>query len=246
MKQLLSVATLCFLFGCQNTPDTSKGETPIDSMRNTKEQITVDSFYIDESEINGGAEYKEYTTDTIVNICFDEFSVKINRLVVYEHSDSIYDVKKDTLFLTIELAETIEGQQINLSQINIENIVVEQAYETSVTVMNEGPHCDLLDWNHYTSPWIPLQTKSKNIYIAKKYTETERQLFPEVSLDELKKTVKNYCESKWFKLIGDIKSVNDYPCAVGISKYFIRISGVEPITRKKIVKLIILEQLMGC
>jgi hypothetical protein len=177
---------------------------------NNSELFSIDSndFYIDESEIDGGNTPREYIyPDTIVFATYPEFSISISRLIVYEDKEKLRNIKNDTTFLTIDLAETLEGQQIEIIPKNLVDITVEQCYQTSLTIYNEGPHCDLLEWRHYTSAWQTLEGKS-NIFTANKYTEAERKKFPVVSLDEVKIVAKNYCQGKFFKLIGEIKSIN--------------------------------------
>jgi len=36
-----------------------------------------------------------------------------------------------------------------------------QSFENSITIINEGPHCDLVKWKHYNSEWKELKTKKQ-------------------------------------------------------------------------------------
>ena len=76
------------------------------------------------------------------------------------------ETQKDTVYLYSELGETIEGQTISISTEQLINLTIEQRYETSVTIMGEGPHCDLIDWKHYDSEWKTLKLiKLDNLFV---------------------------------------------------------------------------------
>ena len=68
---------------------------------------------------------------------------------------------------------------------------IEQRYETSLTIMNEGPHIDLLDWKHYISERKELETGDGLTFLSKEVSSEE---FPEVSQTEIVKTVRKEAE----------------------------------------------------
>ena len=49
--------------------------------------------------------------------------------------------------------------------------------------MNEGPHCDLIDWKHFYSDWNKLQANSKGQFICDKYSVKDHEKFPEIPID---------------------------------------------------------------
>src|SRR5688572_31178406 len=55
----------------------------------------------------------------------------------------------------LELGDSVEGAILELvsEPSNLASFSVQVQYETSVTIMNEGPHLDLVEWKHYTSEW---------------------------------------------------------------------------------------------
>ncbi|HAK31783.1 MAG TPA: hypothetical protein DCO90_21685 [Sphingobacterium sp.] len=65
-------------------------------------------------------------------------------------------------------------------------------------------------------------------------------------MDELKQKVKEQCGEEWFKLLTKVKSPSEYPSAVGISRYFLRIACRLKDNGKKVTKLIIIKTPMGC
>ncbi len=188
----------------------------------------------------------EIAVDTITTIKFNELSISINRLIIYDEDKKIDKIQNDTVEIYAELGETIEGQLISISNNQLIGLIVEQRYETSVTIMNEGPHCDLTDWKHFYSDWKPLQTNSTGQFICDKYTEKEYKKFPKISIDDLKQKVKEQCGDEWLKLIKKVKTPTEYPSDVSISRYYLRVTGQRKDNGLTVTKLIVIETPMGC
>ncbi|AMM52959.1 hypothetical protein TH61_14240 [Rufibacter sp. DG15C] len=189
--------------------------------------------------------------DTTMTLKFEEFSVTINRFMVsddyVDQSEKFRNVlDNDTIDVFTDFTETLEGQTVIIASNTLENIIIEQAFETSATIMDEGPHCDLLNWKHHKSPWDTLKANKQGYYIANKYTEADWERFPEVNLDELKAAVSKECGEEWVKHIKNVKSVKDYPSGVSLSHYLLRISGTHKTTGKSVSKLVRFEVPMGC
>jgi len=89
MRQLKYILNLFFgilFISCENI------QTEKNKIENTEDftvkTISVDSFYIDESEINGGAEYKEYIPDSSkIN---SPFQIELNNALKMESIDEYY------------------------------------------------------------------------------------------------------------------------------------------------------------
>jgi hypothetical protein len=184
--------------------------------------------------------------DTSTSIKFPEFMVTINRLVEYDTAGEMKEIQKDTAYVEAEVGENIEGQQLTINSDLLNDLKVEQRYETSVTIMDEGPHCDLTNWKHYYSDWHRLNSIGAGKYTCEKYTEQERQKFPGVSIQELRNAVAKHCGKEWTGFVSKVKSPTDYPSGVSISNYFLRISGIRKDNGRKIVKVIVIESPMGC
>lgn len=177
-------------------------------------------------------------------IQFQNFSLEIESLELWEQSKLL-----DITFLAdsevdIELGETLEGSTIKVLNSQLSNINIEMRYETSISIMNEGPHCDLIDWKHYTSDWSELSTEGTNFFKAASYSTQDWERFPEVTVDEILEAVKQEC-SGWEDHARTIKSPNDYPSAVGVSRYFLRISGTDK-TGKQVTRTLTFNVPMGC
>ncbi len=145
-----------------------------------------------------------------------------------------------------DVGATLDSSKIVIHSDKYVDLFVYQAFETSVTIMNEGPHCDLIDWKHYNSNWIPLVNVSSNIFRATTFTVKESTFFPKVTIQEVIGAVTEKCGSKWADLMQNSKSVYDYPCEIAISRFFFRITAIDKLTGGKIDKKITILIPMGC
>ncbi len=107
---------------------------------------------------------------------------------------------------------------------------VAQQFETSLTLMNEGPHLDLLDWRHHVSPWMELPSADGLTFQA---IEIASESFPAVSREEIVAAVNEERRrsarqgydpgDKWTKLAEHCASPTTYPCGVSVSKVRLRV-----------------------
>lgn len=245
MKSLrigISLLTSTVIWSCQTSNSTKSTEVFIQS----------DTTYIDTSDVVIGKKEvsdkakNEVVEDTITNINFEELSISINRLVVFDEGKKLNQTQRDTVYLYSELGETIEGQTISISADLLADLTIEQCYETSVTIMGEGPHCDLINWKHYNSKWKILKINKAGQFICDSYSEKESEKFPEIQISELKAKVKEQCGNEFYNPILKIKVPTEYPSGVGISRYFLRLTGQRKDNRQKVTKFVIFEVAMGC
>lgn len=239
-RNLFYILILCLLFSCKNASvnntDTIHSETNNkDSSNDTNQTDAYSTLSNDEPII-----------DTITTIKYNELTISINRLVIYDEENKLKQLQKDTVELYAELGENIEGKRISISSNQLTNIIVEQCYETSISIQNEGPHCDLTEWTHYYSDWNLLTTTNSGQFICDKYTEKQNQKFLNIPIEDVKQKVKEQCGNDWFTLVENITSPTEYPSSVAISRYFIKVSGIKKDTGQTVTKLIIIEVPMGC
>ena len=239
-QNIISILILTILCSCNNTSTNKTETTQNDSIVNDTISISNQTNVL-ATPIND-----EVAVDTITTIKFIELSISINRLIIYDEDKKIDQIQKDTVEIYAELGETIEGQLISISSDQLTGLTVEQRYETSVTILNEGPHCDLTDWKHFYSDWKRLQPKSTGQFICDKYTEKEYEKFPKISIDDLKQKVKEQCGDEWFKLVEKVKAPTEYPSGVSISRYYLRVTGQRKDNGQTVTKLIVIETPMGC
>jgi len=241
MKSIIiaSIALACTIFFACNETNLSYTKTSLgDSLIKQSDSI----FHPKDSQAHV---HYDGNVDTITTLTFEEFSISINRLIVSEDVNS-NEIQSDTIEINIELGETIEGQLISITSSQLTRFEVEQRYETSVTINNEGPHCDLTEWKHFYSNWTPLQINRVGDFICTTYSEKDIEKFPNISINELKEKVREACGEEWAHHVSKIKSLTEYPSSVGISRYFLKITGRHKATGQIVTKLIILVNPMGC
>ena len=148
----------------------------------------------------------------------------------------------DSTAKSITLQPKTEGRQFR----------VEQRYETSLTLMNEGPHMDLVDWKHYISQWQVAEKRSGLTFLSK---EVSSDRFPKVTQTEIIEAARAQSKKwasrgydageRWVGLARQCKGPNEYPCGVSVSKVILRIMVREAGAWKEIqnIELIIP---MGC
>ena len=127
------------------------------------------------------------------------------------------------------LGENIENQVIALHPFpnDLREFKVEQQFETSMTIMDEGPHYDLTDWKHYISDWQEIQKLAENRFLTSKIDEADSIKFPKVTSKEIYRAVSKNGDEKWVEHARLCKSPNDYPCGVSVSKISFRIMAKE-------------------
>ncbi len=225
-------------------------DTPI--IQQQKQNLKQTGHHVDREVNISDRQIDTVATAEAVNETKSNTTIKFNDLVVSIQDLAIFNpekldsVQRDTIEVEAEVGESIEGSSISILSDHISDFRVEQSYETSATIMNEGPHCDLIEWKHFNSGWKSLRQNANGRFLCAEYTEGERTIFPGVSMEELKQKVKEQCGEEWVKLLVKVKSPTEYPCAIGISRYFLRITGFRKDSGKKTTKLIVLKTPMGC
>lgn len=108
-------------------------------------------------------------------------------------------------------------------------------YESSFTIMDDGPHCDLTAWKHGYNDWENLPyKKNKNGYIDIPVYDSRIKLpYPDTEIEALKEAVKNHCDGKWSELIKNTETIDEYPIGMSASAFIFRVQetdGVKPTT----------------
>lgn len=128
--------------------------------------------------------------------------------------------------LTLDLGDNLERIRVRgLAIRKGEELIVEQRFETSVSLSNEGPHQDLTQWKHGHTAWVRLEKVAPaEFQIIELSPETELP-FPEVTTEEIVAALKKKkdVEPHWFELAAQCKTARTAPCGVGVSRISFRI-----------------------
>lgn len=155
-------------------------------------------------------------------------------------SDKMILNKEKPTRVDLELGDTLKSIVIEGEG---EYIVIQQT-ETSVTIMNEGPHYDLVDWKHgYSKKMDLLKKGNEHFYLDHK----DKIEFPKVDLSELVKEAKRVGGEQYETIAKQCKSPKDYPCGVSPSKHIFwikeKVKGKKNHKELGVIELIIP---MGC
>lgn len=111
---------------------------------------------------------------------------------------------------------------------------VTQQFETSLSLMDEGPHMDLRDWRHHVSSWQELPSADGLTFHA---IEIASEAFPAVTREEIVTAVREESlrwvgkghdpGARWTTLAGRCTSPTTYPCGVSVSKVRLRVQVAE-------------------
>ncbi|MBO3115401.1 SH3 domain-containing protein [Winogradskyella sp. DF17] len=129
----------------------------------------------------------------------------------------------DTIKIGVTLGDSPEGKILIVNNKDYKRISVFQRFESSITIMNEGPHCDLTEWKHYHSQWKPIEAITKTKFKTLSYNQGGRQQFIDIDIRALKEEVENKCGKDWSNYVKGIKTLNDYPVGISINGIFLKV-----------------------
>lgn len=192
--------------------------------------------------------------DTVVVwLSAEAFELKFDSLSVYLDSLEFYldttNKTGDTVLFDLELGSSLGSRYFKVETLfDSCSIIVLQQFETSLTIQNEGPHCDLTDWKHYYSEPDTLSLiDSSGVYQFKNnYEDSTRSNFPDVKMKEVLKAIKENCDEEWMNLVKESENVNSYPLSVSISKEIIKILVIDEAGEIIQEKILIFMVPMGC
>ena len=130
----------------------------------------------------------------------------------------------------LDLGDNIDAQVIKITSNKTRKFKILVQFETSLTIMDEGPHINLTEWKHCTTDWVNLKSVQANEYKMPEAVLIDETCFPKVSDEEIRTEVQRVGAERWSSLLkGDI-DVNNYPLGVSLSTVRIRIQ--EKVTGK--------------
>lgn len=187
--------------------------------------------------------YSQTIKPTIIHL--EDLTIELVDFASYDKVELELTSSSDTEIFA-DLGETFEGTLIKISSGKLGKIELEQRLETSVTIMDEGAHCDLTEWRHYSTGWKKLIGDTNSTFKTFSYINGETSKFPKVDMRELSEEAKKECGQMWADLAMKAKSPREYPCTITVSRFFIKIKGIKTLTGEKFEKVITIIMPMGC
>lgn len=121
------------------------------------------------------------------------------------------------------LGEDLDDQEVtlNLADHSVDYRMF-QRYRTSMSISNEGPHLDLVDWRHFDSPWSQLPSLSPRRFRTLRSDQMDSGKFPPTTQSEILDEVRRHVgtDSPFLDLVKTCHGPNDAPCWVGISSIY--------------------------
>lgn len=215
--------------------------------RNTESQVIMDldKSQVDSIPISKNDEVDLNQTKGLL-ICFAEFSIYIDNIEYWDEEGDLKKTQNDSVNVFLDIGEIIGGNSIKITDCKYDQIEIYQKFENSITIMNEGPHCDLINWKHYSSDWEKIKKNDNFSFIANSMTKEQMEQFIPIDLDEFKEAVTAHCGDNWTNLIKNVRNINEYPCGVGTSKIELKIVMLKSDSQDKFEKIIAFDIPMGC
>lgn len=141
----------------------------------------------------------------------------------------VEDLSVKPIDFDLDLGNSIENQIIALHPYRNDSreFKIEQQFETSMSISDEGPHLDLTDWKHYTSDWQEIKRLEGNRFLTPKISESDYQRFPKVTSKEIYNAVLKWSGKRWANHARSCKTANDGACLVSVSRISFRIKAKE-------------------
>lgn len=179
---------------------------------------------------------------------FQELSLTVELEETWNKPDYFTNIHSDTIIVELGLVSEISGQLYSLElNKSVKSVAIFQNYETSLTLMDEGPHIDLINWKHHKSDWKRLEVTNNN-FRTLKYSNAENDMFPDVTTDEILSALRDHLnvqDNRWTELAKQCSNANSYPCGVSISRINLKIE-LTRVDGTTSLKHIIFEVPMGC
>jgi len=237
LNALIALVSTSFLFGACFS---EKDEDIVHHDFNEDHAVTpiIEEFPADTQRI--------WLSEEAIEIDLDSLIISLDSLEFFIDTTRS---SKDSTLLYLELGSSLADLHFGvMTMFDSVTTTITYQFETSLTISNEGPHCDLIEWKHFTSePDTLLPVDTTGIYQFKNsYKDSMSSAFPEVSMKEVRRVVLKSCGEHWSELMNEAKSIHEYPFSVSISREIIQILITNQEGEIIREKFIIFEIPMGC
>ena len=177
---------------------------------------------------------------------FESINLAIQGFEVWDTYGALKKTHRDTASIEVALGETPEYKYLRIAKNKFQKVEIFQRYENSVTILNEGPHCDMTEWEHFDSKWEKLPFfERQNAFRTLYYDGRDGSLFKSIDMEKFRQAVKVHCGESWYEHAKSAKYIGDYPVELTISSIFLKIVLTD-FEGKRTEKFIEFVMPMGC
>jgi hypothetical protein len=180
-----------------------------------------------------------------VNASITEISIIPNSAESFQMPIKFTSPFKSSSRSYMELGDTISNSKIHISASNLEQFRISVQLETSMSIQDEGPHLDLVNWKHCTTNWFMVENIAKHKFKLPNFDNINLDCFPKVTISEIKNAALEQGGEHWVAVIENNIS-NDYsPISIDLS--LVRIK-VEQFVKSKwvLVTVLNIDVPLGC
>ena len=178
---------------------------------------------------------EEIYTKEYVDLNFEDFSVRVFRFKTFNKNINEVVFSKDSIIkVKSDLGFTPFCKVVQIKNSNWNETRVYWRYKTSLSISDEGPHLDLLDWKHYTSDWEEVDKIDGNNWWLIDYGIVRRERkFPDVSKEEIIQAIIDHSDndSQWLDVWNKYyknKHANDVLLSLfDFSHMYLKITGID-------------------
>lgn len=199
--------------------------------------VPLDSVY---------TEHNQENAHLVASLIFPEAELHLHGLSLTEALLTQDLITADTVFLSEEFGQNIEGKLITASSNVLNDLSIAQCYQTKLNLLNDGAQCELSELKTYTSEWRFLQPNAKGEYAFESYSAADKKKFVAVKLAEVKEAIKSNCEEHWHPLAHSLRSPTTYPMEIQLSEYYLRLTGRRKDNGYLVEKIIVITASTGC
>ncbi|WP_200842627.1 hypothetical protein [Zhongshania aliphaticivorans] len=98
---------------------------------------------------------------------------------------------------SLEVGDSLSKATLELLEEDNVPFRVQIQLETSMSIQNEGPHLDLIDWRHCTTEWALIESTDDNTFQLPDFNDVNVDCFPAVTDEEIASEVMRVGGQEW-------------------------------------------------
>ena len=160
---------------------------------------------------------------SMLNAAINEINIIPNATTSISKAINLAEPFKDRITIPLEIQDQISNANLIIVGNKNDKIRASLQLETSMSIQDEGPHLDLLDWKHCTSDWLTLDNSATHQFKLPDFESISLDCFPEVTLAEIKQAVLQHDGQEWMPLFDRDSFNKEMNLLTGISAARIKI-----------------------